>query len=221
MSLVEIELLLQQLQSDVQANTAAIITLNNTISNYATTDDLTAISNQVNALQNNNILLQNAVDALTIEVDKVDHLVKLSDIQIDNLTTNDVLQYGDDGLWHNVSPTVLGVTSGGSSTPSSVTKLEDLKDVHITGVTNGQSLVYSSINNKWINSTVNTGGGGSGSSGGSSVDMSKYLLASEAQDLYLLKSGGVITGNLEIKGLTTIGKNLLVKGGITMYNEQT
>lgn len=214
MSLVEIETLLQQLQSDVQANTAAIITLNNTISNYATTDDLTAISNQVNTLQNNNILLQNAVDALTIKVDKVDHLVKLSDIQIDNLTTNDVLQYGDDGLWHNVSPTVLGVTSGGSSTPSSVTKLADLTDVHITGVINGQSLVYSSINNKWINSTVNTGGG-------SSVDMSKYLLASDAERLYLLKSGGVITGNLEVNGLTTIGKNLLVKGGITMYNEQT
>ena len=66
MSLVEIETLLQQLQSEVKANTAAITTLTNTISNYATTDDLTAISKQINTLQNNNILLQNTVATLSV-----------------------------------------------------------------------------------------------------------------------------------------------------------
>lgn len=220
MSLVEIETLLQQLQSELQqlqskvkANTAAITTLTNTISNYATTDDLTAISKQINTLQNNNILLQNTVATLSVEVDKVDHLVKLSDIQIENLTANDVLQYGDDGLWHNVSPTTLGITNGGGSSSGGASKLADLSDVYISGLGNGQALVYSSINNKWINSTITTG------NGSSSGDLSKYLLASDAEKLYLLKAGGTITGNLNVNGLTTLGNNLLVKGGITMYNE--
>lgn len=215
MSLVEIETLLQQLQSEVKANTAAITTLTNTISNYATTDDLTAISKQINTLQNNNILLQNTVATLSVEVDKVDHLVKLSDIQIDNLTTNDVLQYGDDGLWHNVSPTTLGIASGGGSSSGGASKLADLSDVYISGLGNGQALVYSSINNKWINATINN----SGNTGGNTGDLSKYLLASDAEKLYLLKAGGTITGNLTINGLTTLGNNLLVKGGVTMYNE--
>lgn len=220
MSLVEIETLLQQLQSELQqlqsevkANTAAITTLTNTISNYATTDDLTAISKQINTLQNNNILLQNTVATLSVEVDKVDHLVKLSDIQIENLTANDVLQYGDDGLWHNVSPTTLGITSGEGSSSGGASKLADLSDVYISGLGNGQALVYSSINNKWINSTITTG------NGSSSGDLSKYLLASDAEKLYLLKAGGTITGNLNVNGLTTLDNNLIVKGGITMYNE--
>lgn len=220
MSLVEIETLLQQLQSELQqlqsevkANTAAITTLTNTISNYATTDDLTAISKQINTLQNNNILLQNTVATLSVEVDKVDHLVKLSDIQIDNLTANDVLQYGDDGLWHNVSPTTLGITSGGGSSSGGASKLADLSDVHISGLGNGQALVYSAINNKWINTTITT------NNNGGSSDLSKYLLASDAEKLYVLKTGDIITGNLTINGLTTLGNNLLVKGGVTMYNE--
>lgn len=213
MSLVEIETLLQQLQSDVRANTAAITSLNNTISNYATTDDLTAISKQINALQNNNILLQNTVATLSVEVDKVDHLIKLSDIQIENLTTNDVLQYGDDGLWHNVSPTTLGITSGGGSSSGGASKLADLSDVYISGISNGQALVYSAINNKWINTTITT------NNNGGSGDLSKYLLASDAKKLYVLKTGDTITGNLTINGLTTLGNNLLVKGSVTMYNE--
>ena len=150
---------------------------------------------------------------LSVEVDKVDHLVKLSDIQIENLTANDVLQYGDDGLWHNVSPTTLGITSGGGSSSGGASKLADLSDVYISGLGNGQALVYSSINNKWINSTITTG------NGSSSGDLSKYLLASDAEKLYLLKAGGTITGNLNVNGLTTLGNNLLVKGGVTMYNE--
>ena len=42
MTLTEIETLLKQLQAQVNANTAAITTLNNALSNYATADDLTA-----------------------------------------------------------------------------------------------------------------------------------------------------------------------------------
>lgn len=211
MSLTEIETLVLQLQSAVKANTAAIATLNNTVSNYATTDDLAAVSQQINTLQNNNILLQDAVSTLDTSVRKIDHLSKLLDVSINDITENDILQFGNDGKWHNIQPSSLGISSGGNNTTGGATKLTDLTDVYISGLSNGQTLVYSSINNKWINSTItNTGGG--------SENLSGYLTISDAEQLYLLKAGGTITGNLNVEGLTTLGNDLLVTGGITMNN---
>lgn len=211
MSLTEIETLVLQLQSAVNANTAAIATLNNTVSNYATTDDLAAVSQQINTLQNNNILLQDAVSTLDTSVRKIDHLSKLLDVSINDITENDILQFGNDGKWHNIQPSSLGISGGGNNTTGGATKLTDLTDVYISGLSNGQTLVYSSINNKWINSTItNTGGG--------SENLSGYLTISDAEQLYLLKAGGTITGNLNVEGLTTLGNDLLVTGGITMNN---
>ena len=108
------------------------------MSNYATTDDFNALSKQINTLQNNNILLQDTVAALKVDVSKVDHLSKLNDVLINNITENDVLQFGNDGLWHNVQPTKLGI-SGGASGSGGVTKLSELTDVYISGVSNGQA----------------------------------------------------------------------------------
>lgn len=213
MSLVELEQLVLQLQAEIKANTAAIVTLNNTVSNYATTDDLTAISKQINTLQNNNILLQNAVATLDTNVKKIDHLSKLLDVSIENITENDVLQFGNDGKWHNIQPSLLGISNGGSTSTGGATKLADLSDVYLSGLSNGQTLIYSTVNNKWINSTIQNG------NGGTSGDLSKYLTINDAEKLYLLKSGGTITGSLNVQGLTTLDNNLLVSGGITMYNE--
>lgn len=211
MTLNEIEVLIKELQRQVAANTAAIVTLNSTVSNYATTDDFNALSKQINTLQNNNILLQDTVAALKVDVSKVDHLSKLNDVSINNITENDVLQFGNDGLWHNVQPTKLGI-SGGASSSGGVTKLSELTDVYISGVSNGQALVYSSISNRWINSNIETSGnGGSG-------DLSGYLTTADAQKLYLPIAGGTITGPLTVKGLTNLGNDLLVTGGITFYN---
>ena len=211
MSLAEIENLLLKLQAEVKANTAAIVTLNNTVSNYATTDDLTAISKQINTLQNNNVLLQDAVSALNTSVAKIDHLSRLQDIVINNITEGDILQYSSDGKWHNIQLSGLDINTGTDGT-SSVTKLSDLTDVFISGVSNGQALVYSSINNKWINATIQSNGGNTG-------DMSSYLTIKDAQLLYLPLTGGTITGPLTVTGLTNLGDNLLVTGGITMYNK--
>lgn len=211
MTLNEIEVLIKELQRQVTANTAAIVTLNSTVSNYATTDDFNALSKQINTLQNNNILLQDTVAALKVDVSKVDHLSKLNDVSINNITENDVLQFGNDGLWHNVQPTKSGI-SGGASGSGGVTKLSELTDVYISGVSNGQALVYSSISNRWINSNIETpGNGGSG-------DLSGYLTTADAQKLYLPITGGTITGPLTVKGLTNLGNDLLVTGGITFYN---
>lgn len=211
MSLAEIENLLLKLQAEVKANTAAIVTLNNTVSNYATTDDLTAISKQINTLQNNNVLLQDAVSALNTSVAKIDHLSRLQDIVINNITEGDILQYSSDGKWHNIQLSGLDINTGTSGS-GSVTKLSDLTDVFISGVSNGQALVYSSINNKWINATIQTNSGNTG-------DMSGYLTTKDAQLLYLPLTGGTITGPLTVTGLTNLGDDVLVTGGVTMYNK--
>lgn len=211
MTLNEIEVLITDLQREVAANTAAIVTLNNTVSNYATTDDFNALSKQINTLQNNNILLQDTIAALKVDVSKVDHLSKLNDVSINNITENDVLQFGNDGLWHNIQPAKLGI-SGGASGSGGATKLSELTDVYISGISDGQALVYSSISNRWINSNIETSGnGGSG-------DLSGYLTTADAQKLYLPIAGGTITGPLTVKGLTNLGNDLLVTGGITFYN---
>ena len=91
MSLKEIETLLLQIQTEVKANTAAIATLSKSLSNYATTDDLSAISNKINTLQNNNVLLQDAIATLNTSVKKIDHLSYLQDILINNISENDIL----------------------------------------------------------------------------------------------------------------------------------
>jgi hypothetical protein len=106
------------------------------VSDYATTDDLNALSKKINTLYNNNILLQDNIAALKVDISKIDHLSKLSDVKIKNITENDVLQFGGDGLWHNIQPDKLGI-SGSASGYGSVTKLSELTDVHISGALNG------------------------------------------------------------------------------------
>lgn len=203
MTLLEIEQLLSQLQQQITSNTAAIVTLNNTISNYATTDDLNAIATNLNVLQQNNTLIQNDLNALKNTVDNSDHLNKLIDVEIKNLTEGDILYYGNTGKWHNVQ-----ANFSGSSPVSGVTKLNDLIDVQLNTLTDGQCLMYNSATRMWINSNI----------GGGSIE-GDYLTKTYADSLYLSKSGGTITGDLTVDGFTTINNNLLVKGGITMYNE--
>lgn len=205
MSLKEIETLLLQIQTEVKANTAAIATLSKSLSNYATTDDLSAISNKINTLQNNNILLQDAVATLNTSVKKIDHLSYLQDILINNISENDILQYGNDGKWHNIQPSVLNISGGENNSVQGATKLSDLKDVYISGLSNGHALVYSSINNKWINSDI------------SSKISGEYLTIDDAAKMYVPVTGGTVDW-LQVKGLTNVGGNLLVTGGITMYN---
>lgn len=207
MTLLEIEQLLSQLKQQVISNTAAIVTLNDTISNYATTDDLNAIATNINVLQQNNVLIQNDLNSLKNAVDNSDHLDKLIDVEIKNLTEGDILCYGNTGKWHNIQ--VNSVGSSGSA--GNVTKLSDLKDVRFSTLSDGQSLVYNSAIGMWINATVSGNGSGSGTG--------NYLTKDYADSLYLSKYGGTVNGDLTITGLTTINNNLLVKGGITAYNE--
>lgn len=208
MTQLEIENLLLQLQQQVIANTAAIETLNDTISNYVTTDDFVALTNQINTLQNNNIILRTDLNTLSTAVTKVDHLGKLLDVEInDPLTEGDVLLYGNTGKWHNVKVNDLIP----ELPTNAVRSLNDLEDVQLTGLTNNHVIMYDSGLGKWTNHKVDTGLD-------DNMDLTKYLTKTEAAMIYLPLTGGTITGDLLVKGFTTIDNNLLVSGGITMYN---
>lgn len=152
MTLTEIEVLLRQLQEQVNANTAAIRTLNNALSNYATTDDLNAAKEQVDELLNANETLQITVANVMNRIGKVDHLSTLLDVKTQSLTKNDILQYGNDGRWHNIQPELVISNinaSGGNATVNGT--LRELTDVYIAELEDGHVLTYSSADGKWIN----------------------------------------------------------------------
>ena len=208
MTQLEIENLLLWLQQQVIANTAAIETLNDAISNYTTTDDFAALANQIHILQDNNVALRTDLNTLSTAITKIDHLGKLLDVEInDPLTEGDILLYGNTGKWHNVK-----VNNLIPELPTNVVRsLNDLEDVQLTALTNNHVIMYDSGLGKWTNHKVDTGID-------DNMDLTQYLTKTEAAMIYLPLTGGVITGNLLVKGLTTIDNDLLVSNGITMYN---
>lgn len=207
MTLAEIEILLRQLQEQVRANTTAITTLNNTVANYATTDDLNTLATQVNTLLVNNVILQESVAALDTSVKKIDNLSTLIDVDITNITENDILQFSSRGKWQNVQPTELKGVQVDS--PAGASSLDGLSDVLLTTPTNGQFLVYDSALSGWTNKTVETGGTG---------DLSNYMTFADAKRLYLPLTGGTLTGELTVKAMVTVEDNVLVHKALTMYD---
>lgn len=198
MTLEQIEALLMQLQIQIAQNTAAI---NNIKNSYATTDDVTAINDQVKSLMQSNTMILYDVAALSNAINKIDHLEKLKDVHVRNLSDGDILQYdAASGEWCNVKATLSESGNSGSATA-----LKDLSDVQLTSISDGNCLVYNSQINKWTNDTINV-------PGGTEIDTSLYLTKTQAAALYLPKTGG------EIDWLT-INDNLLVKKAITMYDE--
>ena len=209
MTLAEIEILLRQLQEQVTANTAAITTLQNNLTQYATTDDLKTLSTQVNILLDNNDTLQEAVAALDTSVKKIDHLETLLDVDVNNITENDILQYSNRGKWQNIQPAMMNGLISNSSTGAS--SLNGLSDIMLTNVTDGQFLVYDAQLGYWTNKTVNVSSGGTG-------DLSDYMTFADAKRLYLPLTGGTLTGPLTVKALVTAEDNVIVHKALTMYD---
>lgn len=208
MTLAEIEILLRQLQEQVTANTAAITTLQNNLTQYATTDDLKTLSTQVNILLDNNDTLQEAVAALDTSVKKIDHLETLLDVDVNNITENDVLQYSNRGKWQNIQPSMMNGLISNSSTGAS--NLNDLSDIMLTNVTDGQFLVYDAQLGYWTNKTIDVSGGAD--------DLGNYMTFADAKRLYLPLTGGTLTGPLTVKALVTAEDNVIVHKALTMYD---
>lgn len=168
-------------------------------------DNVNELITLVKQLQTKVDTLEQAVANLTTQVNKIAYLQKLLDVEITNLTINDVLQYSNDGKWHNIQPSKLNTET---TVKPSVTKLSDLSDVVVSVPTNGQALVYSSADQKWHNNTISSGGGEIPSD-----VLENYLTKTEASSIYFKIAGGTITGQVDIQD------NLLVSGGITAYNQ--
>ena len=166
-------------------------------------DNVNELIELVKELQKKVDTLANSVATLDTKVQKLNYLQKLLDVEIDTLTFGDILQYSNDGKWHNIQPSKIFVSQSGGS--SGASKLTDLSDVVVSNPSNGQVLTYNSLDRKWYNNTISSGGGGG--------DLSNYLTRAEAAAIYYPITGGAITGNVRIEG------DLLVTGGITLYGE--
>lgn len=168
-------------------------------------DNVNELIELVKELQEKVDTLANSVATLDTKVQKLNYLQKLLDVEIDTLTFGDILQYSNDGKWHNIQLSKIFVPQSGGS--SGVSKLTDLSDVVVSNPSNGQVLTYNSLDRKWYNNTIESGGsGGSG-------DLSNYLTKAEAAAIYYPIAGGIIEGSARIEG------DLLVTGGITLYGE--
>lgn len=165
-------------------------------------DNVQELITRVKELEQKVDTLSSLVTSLQDKVNRTNTLSGLLDVQITDLTFEDLLQYSSDGKWHNIKVSSLDIVDDRPIQGASA--LSNLSDVSISSPSNGQALVYSSSSKKWSNVTLETGGGGS-------VDLSDYLTKSEARITYFPFSGGTITGDV------TMNKNLLVQGGITCY----
>lgn len=213
MTLAEIEVLLKQLQEQIKQNTTAINTLHDNLNKYATTDDLKALSTQVNILLKNNDILQDSVAALDTRVSKIDHLQTLLDVNVNNLTENDILQYSNNGKWQNIQPSELkGIINNNTGIdPDILNKLSlnQLSDVMINNLINGQVLQYDYQLGYWVNKTIKTN---------EPSNLDNYMTFEDAKRLYLPLTGGTLTGPLVVKAMVTVEDNVLVHKALTMYD---
>lgn len=206
MTLSELETLVKQIQAQVELNTTAISTLNSRFNAYAT---LSALYSTNNTVANNTSAIssmQSAIANLQTSIGLVNRIGKLLDVNIQGLAKDDLLQYDGD-RWTNIKPSKLGVSDGTGNM-----SLENLSDVSISNKTDGQSLVWSNSQNKWVNSTVSGGSGG-----GLDVTAMWEALASYGTQQI---NPSHITGSLSLAGLTVNGSTTL-KNSNTQLNVTT
>ena len=178
-----------------------------------TTDQLTTAVyelqqelSRISALVTDNSTKINTINTSIALINKIS---KLLDVNIQNPTKDDLLQYDGD-RWTNIKPSKLGINTGEGSNMS----LENLSDVSITNKLNGQALVWSNTDNKWINSTIETeSGGGDTPSGGLDVTaMWEELGKNSANQIH----PSHVTGTLTLSGLNVNGNTSLKSGTVQL-----
>lgn len=199
----------EELEEQVIKNTAAIQSLANSLSLYAKQVDLDNTNSSVSANANNITILSNAVAELKTSIGLVNKFSKLLDTNIVDVAKDDILQWDGD-RWTNIKPSSIVIAQQSL-------RLEDLTNVATNNKSDGQALCWSNSAGKWINSTVQSGGGG-GTGGGMSID-DMWNALSTYDNIHSFHPG-YIKGSLTISGLTVNGV-ILSTGNITSNSEIT
>lgn len=205
MTLQELEILVKQIQDQVELNTLAINSISNRFSQYATLSQLYSTNSTTSAHSTSITAMQLDIANLQTSIGLVNKITKLLDVNIQGLAKDDLLQFDGD-RWTNIKPSKLGVSTGGSG----VSSLEALTDVLITGKTDGQALVWSNTDNKWVNRTISSGG-----SGGSGIDLDAMWSALASNTSNQINPSH-ITGDLTLSGLTVNGNSIFNAGSTQM-----
>lgn len=146
--------------------------------------------------------LEELVLQMKTKFEKFAHLESLLDVQLNDVTENDLLIYGSDGKWHN-----LNIKNIKFDIPSSPKKLSDLSDVVINNLTDGSHLTYDVLIGKWTNTTLKDSE--------DETDLSNYLTKSEAAKLYFPFTGGTITGPTTVKSYLHTTGNITSEAAVT------
>lgn len=81
---------------------------------YTTKDEFSELSRAVKSIQDSVDTLGTDLGSLQTLVDRINQVGKMKDVVITYLTEGDILQYSNDGRWHNVQPYEISGGSGGS-----------------------------------------------------------------------------------------------------------
>lgn len=209
MTLKELETLVKEIQSQVQLNTVAINQLSSRFNSYVTNETFTSLNDNVTSNNSDITTMKQQIAELQYNSSLVGKLNKLLDVNISDLTQNDILQYDGD-RWTNISPTNIIVSAVANTT------LEGLTDVNITNKQDGQAICWDNASQKWINKIIST------SSGGSTTGLDADAMWEElgkSSDKTIDPSH--IKGNLSISGLTTNGQVTMTNGNITLAVNST
>lgn len=167
---------------------------------------LNQLKEQINSLTESVATIQESIENIKNDMNESDNLDGLLDVNINDtlspLTEGDILQYGANGKWTNVK-----VNSIVPNIQIPVVSINDLSDVVIEDLKNGDSLVYDTTYEKWTNKTITIDT--------ESTDLSNYLKKSEAAKLYFPFSGGTITGPTQIDSYLHVTGNITSAAAIT------
>lgn len=205
---------IEELELQVQKNTAAIASISNNLGMYATNVDLNAAKKQITSNNEDIAVIQTLINQINTSISLINKLAKLIDVNIQDVQKDDILQW-DGNRWTNNSPAYI------FGSQAVEMRLESLTDVNISNKADKQSLCWDNTSGKWINYTINGGG-----SGGSGVDLdavwadlkkydpSKTIDKSHITD-FVLKENGT-ANNLTVNVLTATGLTTLSNGNTSL-----
>lgn len=144
--------------------------------------------------------------SVKLEYDSASNALKISNVntqQVINLyATGEISAYG-----YNA-----GSAGGGASA------LDDLDDVTLSNLQNGQALVYNSSTGQWVNTTIQAGGIDE-TALAQYLTNNQYLTMPTGDGRYVKKAGDTMTGTLTLSTTGTVSYNQGIRINRTSFNQ--